>query len=223
MLVTDLDDTLYREVDYVFSGYKAIGEILAEEGLMSKSEVVEFLTTSETTARGFDDLAACLRLAYPDCRYTAKWMVDVYRTHFPEIKPMPGVIHALEKLKSSGISIGIITDGRSAMQRRKIAALGIDRFVEPGNLIISEEIGADKTSSTPFEILASRNQHEERFLYIGDNPAKDFHWPNRMGWTTIELRDRLHTNIHSQDIAVPEEFMPQHKIDTFEEVLKYCV
>ena len=37
MFVTDLDDTLYREVDYVYSGYKAIGKILEEDGIMPQT------------------------------------------------------------------------------------------------------------------------------------------------------------------------------------------
>ncbi len=37
MFVTDLDDTLYREVDYVYSGYKAIGKILEENGIMPQT------------------------------------------------------------------------------------------------------------------------------------------------------------------------------------------
>lgn len=221
MFVTDLDDTLYREVDYVYSGYKAIGALLEQAGVMPESEVVEFLKTSESTARGFDDLAARIWLKCPGGRFTAKWMVDVYRTHKPVICPLPGVISTLEKLKSSGVRIGIITDGRSVTQRQKIMALGLDRFVDSQNLIISDEIGADKTTATPFETLASRNPEESRFLYIGDNPAKDFHWPNRMGWTTVELRDCLKTNIHSQDIAVAEEFRPQHIVAAFGDVLQY--
>ena len=139
----------------------------------------------------------------------------------PSIAPLPDVIPTLERLKAVGITIGIITDGRSVTQRSKIKALGLGEFVAPQNIIISEEVGADKTTSAPFETLASRNIGEEKFLYIGDNPAKDFHWPNMMGWTTVELRDCQKTNIHSQDIAVADEFRPQHIIDSFGMILKY--
>ena len=221
MFVTDLDDTLYREVDYVYSGYKAIGKILEEDGIMPQTDVVDFLQSSENTARGFDDLAARLWLAHPGCRFTADWMVEVYRYHMPSIAPLPDVIPTLERLKAVGITIGIITDGRSVTQRSKIKALGLGEFVAPQNIIISEEVGADKTTSAPFETLASRNIGEEKFLYIGDNPAKDFHWPNMMGWTTVELRDCQKTNIHTQDIAVDDEFRPKHIIDSFGMILKY--
>jgi putative hydrolase of the HAD superfamily len=34
-----------------------------------------------------------------------------------------------------------------------------------------------------------------RFLYVGDNPDKDFLAPNRLGWTTVMVRDER--NLHS--------------------------
>ena len=220
MFVSDLDDTIYREIDYVYSGYKAIGKILDDEGIMKCDDVVDFLKSSQNTSRAFDDLAAQLWLTHPGCRFDVEWMLDVYRYHAPsDLKPLPGVIETFEKLKKAGEKIGIITDGRSVTQRAKFNALGLGEFVSPQNLIISEEIGADKNTSLPFEIIVSRNPDESCFVYIGDNPAKDFRWPNRLGWTTVELKDGLKTNIHSQDIDVPDDYQARYIVDRYDEVI----
>ena len=147
-------------------------------------------------------------------------MLDVYRYHTPsDLILLPGVVETFEKLKTYGEKIGIITDGRSATQRAKFNALGLEEFVAPQNLIISEETGFDKNNPEPFEIIASRNPEERRFVYIGDNPAKDFRWSNRLGWTTVELKDGFKTNIHSQDIDVPDDYRARYVIDRYDEVI----
>ncbi len=52
MFATDLDDTLYREIDYVISGYRAIADELERAHIMRSSEVVEVLETAENTWHG---------------------------------------------------------------------------------------------------------------------------------------------------------------------------
>lgn len=220
MFVSDLDDTLYHEIDYVISGYHAIGRALEQSGLMSECEAVGVLTAAETTAGAFDRLAALIDRKNQGSRFTAQWMVEVYRYHTPHISLLPGVAETFEALRNAGETIAIITDGRSATQRAKFIALGLDRFVDSDNLIISGETGADKRSPLPFEIIVSRNPDQRRFLYIGDNPAKDFRWPNSMGWLTIMLRDIRGCNIHSQQIDVAECFRAAHTVDSYPEALR---
>lgn len=219
MFATDLDDTLFREMEYVRSGYRAIGAELERNGVMSQKEAIEIIESAATTAQGFDNLAAQIWLRYPDSPYNAKWMVELYRTHKPDIRLLPGVRTALEYIRDAGHEIAIITDGRSNTQRTKIEALGLDRYVAPSNIIISSEIGADKTTKLPFETLMARNKDERQFLYIGDNPAKDFHWPNTMGWTTVEVLDVDGVHVHPQDIDVPEEYRARHLVRRFADVL----
>lgn len=218
MVVSDLDDTLYNEIDYVHSGYRAIGRQLEEAGIMTCSEAVSFLMASATTAEGFDNLSARIWLKFPGCRYNTKWMVDTYRFHIPDIKLRPGALEMLEGLQSRAIPIGIITDGRPATQRAKIKTLGLEKFVTGENIIISGEIGYDKTSRTPFDAIAERNPGES-FLYLGDNPAKDFRWPNMLGWNTVEILDGDGVHIHSQEIEVPPEYRAQHCISRLPELL----
>lgn len=212
MFVTDLDDTLYNEIDYVRSGYRAIGRELEKAGVMPCERVVKFLDTAENTAQGFDDLSAQIWEAHPGSKYDVKWMVDVYRFHEPDIRLRPGALEMLEQLKMQDVTIGLITDGRAATQRAKIKALGLERFIDEKNIIISGETGYDKTFREPFDLIASRNPGETKFLYLGDNPAKDFRWPNAMGWETVEILDTAGIHIHSQRIDVPPEYRARHTI-----------
>lgn len=221
MFVSDLDDTLFREIDYVRSGYRAIASEIEKAGLMSASEVVNFLESSVSSAKGFDDLAAQIWQKHPASPFTVERMVDIYRYHKPDIRLRPGAFVTLEKMRKSNIPMGIITDGRSVTQRAKIEALGLDKFISDNNIIISEEIGCDKTRHLPFRIMMERNPEEQSFLYLGDNPAKDFRWPNAMGWETVELIDERGTNVHSQDIDVPSSYRARHHIKSISHVLRY--
>ena len=96
--------------------------------------------------------------------------------------------------------MGMITDGRIQTQRLKIHALGLDKYIPEQNILISEATGADKHFSLPFDIMMRRNPGESRFVYVGDNPEKDFLWPNRLGWLTVMLLDTDGRNIHPQRI-----------------------
>lgn len=220
MFATDLDDTLYREIDYVMSGYRAIADELERAHIMRSSEVVEVLETAENTWHGLDNLAARIWQAHPDTKYSSvDWMLDIYRNHTPDIRLMPEVRETLENISNAGHKIGIITDGRSSTQRAKIEALGLLDLISPENIIISSEVGGDKTTRLPFDKMISNNPHEKQFVYLGDNPAKDFRWPNAMGWTTVELKDCDGKNIHPQSIEVPDNFKAKYIITDFPDIL----
>lgn len=220
MFATDLDDTLYREIDFVMSGYRAIGLELDKNNIMAADDAINILKSAEDTWHGIDNLVAKIWLSHHDTKFSTEWILNLYRTHKPDINFGEGVRDTLKTIADTGQKIGIITDGRSSTQRAKIEALGLLDFVTPENIIISEEAGGDKTTPIPFEKLKSNNPDEKHFLYIGDNPAKDFRWPNAMGWTTVELKDVEGKNIHSQAIYVPENFKAQYVITNFSDVLK---
>lgn len=217
MIVFDLDDTLFPEIDYVHSGYRAIGRELERHGIMNETEAVESLMASDNTARGFDDLSARIWVSNPGSNFDARWMVNTYRYHTPDIRLDHQTEDTLSQLCDKGVKLGIITDGRSATQRAKIKALGLDRFVHADNIVVSSEIGADKTSGLPFLTIAERNPDEREFTYVGDNPAKDFRWPNAMGWDTVMLLDKGQ-NIHSQRINVPPDYRAHHMISSITEI-----
>ena len=56
------------------------------------------------------------------------------------------------------------------------------------------------------------------YVYIGDNPHKDFITPNKLGWTTICLLDRGQ-NIHKQNFINSLELNPHFFIKSFDEII----
>ncbi len=221
MFVADLDDTLYKEVEYVNSSFIVIGELLEQNRIISASEAYDILHNAPDIRSGFASLSATINASSANLKFDDKWMLEIYRTHRPNIQLNVMVENMLRCLMLDGIRIAIITDGRGHTQRAKIEALGLNRFVSPENIIISSEVGGDKTTNIPFKTLVSRNPDEKNFLYLGDNPEKDFYWPNLMGWKTVQLDDATGLNIHSQTIDVPYEYQACHRIASINEIRTY--
>lgn len=211
VFVFDLDDTLYQEADYHASGVNAVGVKL---DMLFKQDVQSLLKS--LVAEGEKDLwgSVCERLKLPSSvKESLMWE---YRLHLPRITLKPAVKLLLEMLRSNSLSVSILTDGRAVTQRLKLAALGLDGFP----VYISEEFGAPKPDPARFEIIA--NQYPgSNFVYIGDNPKKDFVTPNLMGWTTFGIMD-CGRNIHSQDVSgLDLNFHPNYWLEQIEELQSF--
>lgn len=222
MVVFDLDDTLYFEADYVRSAVDAVTAVVASVSTLPLTDAKAIMQSAPSVGAGMDLLAEKAtsvnggNLAVAD-------LVDIYRTHMPDIALRPGAARLLDALKSRGIRIGMITDGRSVTQTNKFKALGLDRYISESDFLVSEATGADKTSPKPFERMMQLHPDETNWVYIGDNPAKDFHWPNVFGWTTIEIANPPRLCIHPQTIEVEELWKPRHIVDKLPKALAYIM
>lgn len=199
LIVFDLDDTLYQERDFISSGHRALARVLAEASGADSEEL--FALINGRHPRGIE--AAIEFLAGKGCKvpYTVDELVEIYRSHRPDIHLSPDVEETLAELKRQGHRLALITDGSSRHQRAKFDALGLDRYIAPDAVFVSEETGGDKHTPASF-ILAEKLLQGRRF-YIGDNPEKDFIYPNMRGWTSVMLLDKDGRNVFPQN---PELF-----------------
>ena len=206
----DLDDTLYKEIDFLESAY---GEIATSVG---KAELVSLMMKWYYDSENvFHNLNQYLRLNKPITEY-----LSIYRNHIPNISLSEGVEDTLDELAHRGVIFGLITDGRSISQRNKIKALGLERWFENKNIIISEEFGSEKTDERNFRYFIDYYS-EALFSYVGDNPKKDFVVPNLLHWKTIMVKDDGR-NIHKQE-AVPEGNLPQITINEIKELSDFII
>lgn len=213
LIAFDLDDTLYKERQFVASGCEAVARLAASTGKLTLAEARAILADAAITAEGFDRLAEATKgdLSLSD-------MLNEYRFHTPVLTLPEETADLLACLKQNEHTLVLITDGRSATQRGKIKALGLERYFSPENIIISGETGADKNYPLPFLLAAERNPGETERVYVGDNPAKDFRHPNLMGWRTIQLNDTANINVHAQNIDAAPEYMAAQTINTLGEL-----
>jgi putative hydrolase of the HAD superfamily len=216
LVAFDLDDTLYKEIDYLRSAYREIALYATHGDRLCGSDLLALMMqTFRNGGNAFRQLNKTLKNNTPIETY-----LQMYRSHRPDINLAEEVRLTLDELKAAGCTLAIITDGRSVQQRNKIAALGLDRWIAQDDIIISEEIGTEKPSEANYLQVMQRHPEMGRFVYVGDNPAKDFITPNRLGWTTVCLRDNGE-NIHLQkfnELDMP--YQPQHHIVSLTELPK---
>lgn len=210
-ILFDLDDTLYSERDFLHSGWRAVAHEAENRGLLESAKAYELM---EKALDAFDALnEACPGFPIAD-------MLDVYRNHMPDIHLKPGVRQTVMQLRDAGAPVGIITDGRSISQRNKIKALGLDTIVD--YIGISAETGADKHQAQTFLHAEEHLGKHRPYIYIGDNPAKDFEQANKLGWHTVMLRESSPgVNIHPQTFAGLEaDCRPDFIINDLPEVIR---
>jgi len=213
----DLDDTLYKEIDYLKSAYMEIARYattIAKEGeAVACSAYLAMLDSYEKGENAFECLNDFLGIDLPIDDY-----LQIYRNHKPDIQLTDMVVETLSALKSEGHKLGLITDGRSVQQKNKIEALGLLRWFDVNDIIISEEFGNEKPSLTNYEFFMKKYPSCKDFTYIGDNTKKDFLAPNKLGWNTVCLLDDGR-NIHKQDFSLPVSYLAKKNVKTIEEII----
>lgn len=198
----DLDDTLYKELDFLKSGFQAVAHYVSNDTGIDPLIIFEKMISSRESGHNAFDMLADLYYSADRDVFISK-AVDIYRFHLPQLSASKEAIDLLTALTNRGIRLALVTDGRSRTQRAKLSALGMTRFFHPDNILISEETGTNKLNIKPWKTLVRRYPNASRFIYIGDNPAKDFIIPHKLGWTTIGILDSGH-NIHKQ-YPIPED------------------
>ena len=197
-VVFDLDDTLYPEREYAWSGFRAVAAAFTEE-LGDRDDTVadlQRLFDSQHRARVFDALLK-ERLGEVDQSLVAR-MVEVYRRHSPIITPYADVDAALTRLRNR-CKLGMITDGRPEAQWAKIDALQLrPRF---DCIIVTGDLKHDSVEAAAAPPQSFSKPHRRAFeemarhldvlaggcVYVADNVTKDFVAPNALGWVTVRI------------------------------------
>lgn len=188
VVVFDLDDTLYDEIDFVESGYLFLAQQI--QRLYDESTDHFFLDCLKD--RQPDVIGKVLsQFNLPSCLKSD--LINVYRYHMPSISVNSSVRSLLGRLSQKKIPMFIITDGRSFTQRQKLFALDIIDYFE--EVYISEEIGVGKPDLRSFKEIDKQFPNSKK-VYIGDNPTKDFIAPRLLEWSTIGILN-LQKRIHS--------------------------
>ena len=216
----DLDDTLYKEIDYLKSAFQEIARYAAEccgktsdpVSILAAKAYNEMLDAYLSGGNAFERLNDFLGLNVPIADY-----LTIYREHKPTISLNEDAIKTLNWLKDNDFIIGLITDGRVNSQTAKIEALGLYRWIKPEDVVISESFGSTKPDERNYRYFVDR-YGKGSYCYIGDNTEKDFIAPNALGWKTICLLDDGQ-NIHKQDFSFPEKFLPKVRINSLQEIV----
>lgn len=186
-LIIDLDDTLYDERSYVLSGFSAVAADIARRHPHLDPDALFAAMQAELDAHGrgrvFDRALAQAGLA-PDRGMVAE-LVQSYRAHEPTIALWPGVAETLADLARDH-RLAILTDGLPLMQRRKVAALGVEALVD--EVLYSWEHESPKPDPACYaEALRRLGTTAEETVVIGDNPGHDMAAAHAIGARSIRV------------------------------------
>jgi putative hydrolase of the HAD superfamily len=205
--VFDLDDTLYDELSYVRSGFRAVATWGAEHlGLDATTSYATLIRLLETEGRGkiFNH--------WLQRKGAVNDALRVYRHHTPDIILWKSGVQALDVLKDQPMYL--VTDGHKAVQAKKIEALGIaPRF---RHVYITHRYGIVHAKPSPycFSLIRKRERCEwNEVIYVADNPSKDFVNLNTLGVHTIRVLTGQHRSVVAQ-----LGFDARHHIDSLDDL-----
>ena len=219
VVVFDLDDTLYKEIDFLKSGYRKVAEQVAKQyGCDARAIYEQLLKWYYNGENAF----ACMNEEYGFGNPINEYL-DIYRYHHPTITLSDETKDTLSKLKEVDVVLGIITDGREITQKQKVEALDLEEWIPMEMVIINEDKKYFKPNHWSYDkmMLKCYQKYPDNnfdFFYVGDNTEKDFIAPNQLEWTSVCLLDDGQ-NIHEQVFNVENIKLPKKSISNISKLI----
>jgi len=213
VIVFDLDDTLFPERDYVMSGLAAIDWLLISQYGWSG-----FQQTALTLFdKGFRDKLIDRSLHELGVPWTGELihaLVNVYRSHWPRIGLFDDAFLLLQRLNSRH-ALAVLSDGPLISQVNKARALNTDRWCTVH--VFTDLWGREhwKPAEKGFRHIQNLFPGHRQFVYIADNPIKDFVTARALGWKTIRIKRK--SGLYS-DVQIQDSHSADLTISTFEEL-----
>ena len=184
----DLDNTLYSELDYVHSGFRAAAEFLSDK-VNKEAEEIYMVMVDTFREHGRNAVFNRTLEKYNMLSDTlVMTLLYIYRSHRPELYLDSEVPQVIRELHEWRYSVGIITDGVGIVQHNKVAALGLEDMADC--IIYTDELGPgrSKPSSAPYKVaLDLLGVISGDACYVGDDLSKDFVAPAKLGMRSVHL------------------------------------
>jgi HAD superfamily hydrolase (TIGR01509 family) len=123
--------------------------------------------SKETFRIFFTDLGVNAQLIDAES-FAAAFKLEYHR----HLRPTPGSVVVLNRLREAGITIAVLTNGPSVQQRQKL--LAIDLLPHIDHLFTSEDLGFAKPAQQAFrQVLSRLGVDPQRCLMVGDSLDSD--------------------------------------------------
>ena len=194
-LVFDVDDTLYEQIVPFENAFRSLFDIdidMEKFYLLSRYySDVKFeasrngeMTMDEYHIYRIQEAAKDLGVFLTDEQ--ALNMQKEYKKNQQKLQMSDITINILKLARKNNVRLGIITNGPSEHQWSKIKTLGVERWIDKENIIVSGDYSINKPDVRIFEIMQEKLQLPNDFLYyIGDSIENDIVGANNAGWKSI--------------------------------------
>jgi putative hydrolase of the HAD superfamily len=186
LIAFDLDDTLYPELTFVESGFRAVAGVV-EERFPSARDFYQLLWSIFSAGERSRTFDAALEQAGLSSEISVAGLVQIYRSHMPDISLYPDAREILETLKGFK-RIGLITDGYLQTQQNKFVALQLNRYIDKA--VFTDAAGRAAWKPSPWgyqQLMEHFSLLGVQCAYVGDNSVKDFAGAQALGWITFKI------------------------------------
>lgn len=212
ILCIDLDDTLYKELTYVKSGFNHVANFIESKTKASRNEIFKALMHDlyvNGRGRNFNNILNMYNL---NTKNNVDKCLQIYRQHRPNIKLYSNVENFLKNFTES---MYLITDGNTLVQRKKVDSLDINKYFQKIFYTRNYGIKSEKPSLNCFKKVADLEGTTLKHLcYIGDNPNKDFIGLKKHKGLTIQVGNKEYQSLD-------KSFHAEMKFDTFVNAVNY--
>lgn len=182
--IFDLDDTLFKELDYVKSGLLFCANKISKKTGKNNLKIYNSLfKIFKKKGRG-----CVFNFYFNNNKKEIKRYIKLYRKHYPNINLYNDAEKFLKKIKKEKKPMYLVTDGHSDSQLQKLKKLKIKKIFK--KIFITPNYGKSfmKPSLKCFQkIKKLENCKWNEMIYIGDNPSKDFINLNKKGAITARI------------------------------------
>ncbi len=143
VVVFDLDDTLYNEIEYVKSGFKEVSNYFSNKFKLDKNLIYDYMIQDlEKNGRGkiFDNMLENFKIYSKE---NIKKAIFIYRTHKPNIVLPQESIEVLRYYNSLNIPLYIVTDGILLAPREKMIEWSYFHGRNPYRFILDKRTAVD--------------------------------------------------------------------------------
>jgi len=221
----DIDDTLFPSSEFADEARRSAVEAIVGAGLevdpkVAMDELADVVREfSSNYGHHFDQLV--VRLAPHLKKGVHKALVvaagvRAYHETKAELRPFPDAVRCLDKLRSTPLLLGVLTNGLTIKQAEKLVRLELQDAFSPGALFISEDLGVAKPHPRIFQIACeSMGVERSEVLYVGDNPVKDIDAAHEAGLRTCLRRG---SGKHSMAVGA---HAPDCEVESLDELLPW--
>ena len=205
LLIFDMDDTLYPELEYVQSGFNAVaGELIIKGFNKPMIEIINEL--NELFSSNHNNIIDRFLSNHPQFTIYREVLIEKYRYHSPTID-LKDEVKQLFIWTKSNFHLGLITDGNSLTQKNKVKALGLENYFE--QIVYTDELGLGYSKPHPrgFQVIMDHfNVNENEVVFVADNPSKDFLIKKDIKLTTVQLilGNGMYKSLDYKDGLIPD-------------------
>ena len=213
-LVFDVDDTLYEQIVPFEKAYKNLFNMdidMEKFYLLSRYYSDVKFEASRNGEMTMDEYHIYrIREAAKDLGVylfdeEALNMQKEYKKNQQKLQMPDITISILELAKENNIKLGIITNGPSEHQWYKVKALGVERWINKDNIVVSGDYDINKPDVRIFESMQEKLQlPNDSLYYVGDSLENDIVGANNAGWKAIWInryKKKLPENVDTYKIA----------------------